>query len=94
MVQTIPSLTSSLFVVESFHASLPVRHQVMSPFGPDDLYGDWEMVEAVYNHALRCACFMHLSYDHSRALSYNYVSARLSIPLSGGMLRAVKDSDS
>nr|ADI46900.1 ARP4m [Volvox carteri f. nagariensis] len=27
--------------------------EVMSPFGADDLYGDWDMVEAVYNHALR-----------------------------------------
>ncbi|GLC41063.1 hypothetical protein PLESTB_000947500 [Pleodorina starrii] len=27
--------------------------EVMSPFGPDDLYGDWELVDAVYNHALR-----------------------------------------
>ncbi|GLI62870.1 ortholog of actin-related protein 4 [Volvox africanus] len=27
--------------------------EVMSPFGPDDLYGDWDLVEAAYNHALR-----------------------------------------
>nr|BBC28470.1 actin-related protein, putative SWR-C component [Yamagishiella unicocca] len=27
--------------------------EVQSPFGPDDLYGDWELVEAMYNHALR-----------------------------------------
>ncbi|KXZ54015.1 ARP5 protein [Gonium pectorale] len=27
--------------------------EVQSPFGPDDLYADWELVEALYGHALR-----------------------------------------
>ncbi|GFR43200.1 hypothetical protein Agub_g4238 [Astrephomene gubernaculifera] len=27
--------------------------EVQSPFGPDDLYSDWELVEALYNHAIR-----------------------------------------
>ncbi|KAG2486149.1 hypothetical protein HYH03_015113 [Edaphochlamys debaryana] len=27
--------------------------EVQSPFGPDDLFSDWELVEALYNHAMK-----------------------------------------
>ncbi len=51
--RSLPACSTSLATPLPACSTSLATSQVMSPFGPDDLYADWDLVEAVYNHALK-----------------------------------------